>query len=453
MRSKSHKLLMSCVLVSCLVTLFSCGKKAEEEKPVPDTIQTPIEDDFDAHLQKQSISCSDASKCPTYITKIVVRHGPGVYKTCTGFLTDSETIATSTTCLPELMRLNGSDCSKDIAFFFFERFSRGLRVGCKSVLQATEDFSPNPILNRDDLAFLKLSESLPFRRTLRLSRDGMGDNKNTRIIGVEQSDDMTGEIKEIDCPSVIGTYVNPLATNVSSPGFTLSGCAFHDGFTGAPVVDGRYWSRVRGVVSVGMDPKIRSYLMREGLLVNGLRDFIHGTNLACAPTIYDNNVSDEKECDKELSNLQVERLRSLMLSTTVLFTDARTRLENSLESSNRFVRFSLKLIPRANPNDPNRPNYDLQDVKVTPKCFKNVSLMNGNSYQQLTNFKMPKRTFRKIMDEWGRVQGIEIENAPVLLGINWNPKEIRKNRFGTLYTWDPVTEIIYDTYTNLPVCE
>ena len=453
MQDKILKALSSCVLFSCLLALFSCGKEASNKKSGPENTTPPIEEDFESYLQKQSISCSDSSSCPTYIAKIIVRHGPGNYKACTGFLTDSNTIATSSNCLPESLRLNGIDCSKDVSFFFYERFSKGLRVGCKTVLQASEDNVNDPNLNRDDVAFLKIDKALPYRRNLKVSRDGMGANKFTTLIGVEQSDDTNGEIKELECPSIVGSYVNPLVTNESSPGFLLSDCAFSEGFTGAPVLDSRSKTRVRGVVSIGMDVKIRNYLQSTGLLVNGLKDFIHGTNFACAPTIYDNNVADEKECNKEISNLQVEKLRSGMLSTSTLFTEFKTHLENALETGTKFVRFNLKLIPKANPADPSKPNYDIQEVQITPKCFKDVDSMYNSKYQVIENFKKPRRTFKKTMDEFGRVQSIEIEGASTNMNLSWNPKDLRKNKQVTLFTWNPTTQETYENYVNLPVCQ
>lgn len=453
MQSFNLKALPLCALLSCFLAVFSCGKKAEKKDPGIEKTTPPQEVDFEAYLNKQSISCSDTSSCPTYISKIVVRHGPGVYKVCTGFLTDSETIVTSTNCLPEVLRLSGISCSQDVAFFFYERFSKGLRVGCKVVLQASEEHVKDPNLNRDDVAFLKLEKPLPYRRTLKISRDGLGTNRNTVLIGVEQSDDTNGEIKELDCPSMVGSYVNPLVTNESSPGFLLSGCEFVAGFSGAPVIDSRNKTRVRGVVSVGMDVKIRDYLKTTGLLTNGLRDFIHGSNFACAPTIYDNNVADEKECNKEISKLAVEKNRSNMLSSTNLFSEFRTRLESSLESGTKFVRFSLKLTPKPNPADPTKPNYDIQDVQVTPKCFKDVNEMYNSKYQVIENFKSPRRTYRKSMDEFGRIQSTELESAPFVTNLSWNPRDLRKNGKVTLYAWDPKTEITTETYTDLPICQ
>jgi hypothetical protein len=303
------------------------------------------------------------------------------------------------------------------------------------------------------VAFLRLEKPQPFKRTLRIIRDGLPGNKVVSIVGVEQLDEENAVVKELDCTSVQNSYVNPLVASDFSPGISLTGCAFGRGFTGAPVIDWRNNSRVRGVISSGMDPEIRTYLQETGLLVNGLKEFLLGTNFACAPTIYDNNVGEEKECNKELSELQIQKLRSNMLSTGTLFSEFKTRLENSLETGNKFIRYNVKLVPRPNPEAPTRPNYDIQDVEVTPKCFKDVALMSNSNPQTIRDFRRPRRTFKKTMDDTGKVFGLEVDNVSVLYHINFNPKDVKKIRQSTVYFWDKFTGETLETYPNIPVCE
>ncbi len=455
MTRRKSKLIFTCALLSCLIGIFGCGKKAEENKNDEVKNTQPITpEETEAYMQKQSISCGENSICPSYIAKIVVSTGAGKFRFCTGFLTDDNTLATSTSCLPPLLRLNGADCSRDVFFFFPKAFSKGQRVGCKTVLQASDNYGNDPLLNREDVAFLKLDKPQPFKRTLRIIRDGLPSNKAVTVVAVEQLDEENGVVKELECPSVHNSYVHPLVTSEFSPGISLAGCAFGRGFTGAPVIDWKNNSRVRGMVTSPMDPETRRYLIEVSkLLTNGLKEFVLGTNFACAPTIYDTNVGEEKECGKELTEYQVEKLRSAMLATTPLFAEFRTRLENALETGNKFIRYALKLIPTPNPKDPTKPNYDIQSIEITPKCFKDLTSMINKNPQTIYDFRLPRRTFKKTMDDLGRVQGSEIDNGNLIFNINFNAKDVKRNRQSPIYFWDRMTGNTQETFLNVPVCE
>ena len=452
MKSLFKKSLSTCVLCSLIFALFACGKKADNSGGPAKTVDPLEPDDFETYLSNQSITCADNSSCPTYIAKVVVRQGPGNYKTCTGFLTDSNTVATSTTCLSKLLRLTGQDCSQDVYFFFTKPFAKALRVGCKTVEQASENYGSDPVFNRDDVAFLRMDTSLPFRRNLSISRDGIPNNKTMTFMGVEQTDSQNGEIKEIPCMTAQNSYVNPLVSSDDSPGVNLAGCKFTDSFTGAPIIDYKNKNRVRGILTQAMNPAIRKYLEDTKLLVNGLKDFIHGTNFACAPTIYDSNVADEKECGKDLTQLQLNKLRGNMLATSTLFAEFKTRLETALEAT-KYIRFAVTMTPQQVPGDPSRLNYDVQDVTVEPKCFKDVNTMSNDKVITIKNFRLPKRTFKKIMDDVGRPQSVEIDNGSDSFYINFSPKEVKKYGTTPIYYWNGQTGETLKTITDKPICQ
>jgi hypothetical protein len=146
---------LALVLGTCILLLASCGKKPESNDSSQNVITTPPQTAVDSHMEKQDVSCEQNQACPSFITKIVVVKDDK-FEYCTGFLVDKDVVATSTSCLPSLMRLVGSDCSNDVFFFFPKSGNRPAeRVGCSHVLQVSQLEGENPGLWRDDLSLLQ----------------------------------------------------------------------------------------------------------------------------------------------------------------------------------------------------------------------------------------------------------------------------------------------------------
>jgi hypothetical protein len=425
-----------------IAALWSCGKKTQSN---PESFIQPLDPtstEIEAYMAKQALTCEGGQSCPNYIAKVVVNVGGGKYRHCTGFLIEDDVLVTSASCLPALLRLNGQDCSKDVFFFFAQPFYISQRVGCREVIQASDSNLSDPKLARDDLAFLRISSPLRFRRQLRISRDGISNGERVSIAAVEQVDEQNGFIRTMDCPAALGSWVNPLVSNESSPGVTLSGCAFKNGFSGAAILDPRNKSKALGVVSLPMDPADRNYILRSGLLSNGLQEFIHGSNFACAPTIYDTDVANEKECGKELSRTQLEKYRSAMLSTTGLFNDLKAKLSDSLET-NKFIHYSIKLTPQ-------NGNADIQDIEITPKCFKDLNLIPNDKKFYIYHFMLPQRSFKRVMDDLARVTGMEVDKGAIDFNISLFPKDMRNNGFSSVLFWDPTSGNVVRSFYNVP---
>lgn len=423
-----------------LLGAFSCGKKETSTKPRLEQITPSIETDAELHAQKQIVTCEENQPCPNYIAKIMVADSPGNYRFCTGFLTDSYTLATSTSCLPEHIRLAGLDCKKDVFIFFAKSGTQGERVACKKILQVSDLDSSNPVLWRDDVTFLKL-EDFNRRRKLDISRDGIGNGLELFSWGVEQVNNETAFIRKSECQGLHNSYVNPLAINEGSPSMLIEGCAFKNGFTGGPLLDGN--GRVRGMISQGMDPVLLTEIISWGILLKPLRDITHVTNFACAPIMDDTDVgSNERECSKELSQHRLQTARSEMYHPSNLYAASKSKLESNLESNNNFVRFDVKLISKESGN--------LQEISITPKCYKNVKNMNASGSDQREIYNAPKKAFRKSMDSRGRFTSTEIDNGDEVTDIYFSPKRIRREGVSNLYYY--VNGVLTQTVYNLPVC-
>ncbi len=431
--------LLTCALI-CLA-LLSCGKKESISKPPLLPYTPPVEAETEAYLKKQVITCEDNQTCPNYIAKVVVTDGPGKFKTCTGFLINPDVLVTSTSCLPEYLRLADLNCSKDVFFLFYRPGTTGERIGCSKVLQVSDLTSDNPVLWRDDVAFLEINKSLNNRRSQTLSREGMTNNMDLYFWGIEQaSDDRTGFIRQVDCNSIHSNYINPLVTNEYSPNMLIEGCAFKNGFSGAPLIDSK--RRVRGMISQGMDPELRAKIISSNLLLRPLKEILHATNFACAPIIYDTDTgANERECSKDLSELLVERARSEMLNPANLFTGLKNKLESGIDVTNKFIRYSVKLIPKN--------GGDLQETEITPKCFKDIKQM-GNGSSQDVYFSMPKVSFRRAMDAHGRILGAELDNGTQATGYNFSPKRLRNSGVSDIFLY--INNSYVTTYFNIPAC-
>lgn len=427
------KILCASTLAFCMVVI-GCGKKAEtSDGGIPDNSRPP-QTTIEAYLEKQDVICESSQACPNYINKIVVVDG-GKFRFCTGFLTEGNVVATSASCLPNLLRLAGQNCSQDIFFFFPKTLNRpSERVGCDQVLLSSDLQGQDPILWRDDVAFLRLQKQVSYRRQAQISRDGiLNNNRYITWMVDQQKDGFTAIVKKMTCEGIHNTYVNPLVQNESSPNMMVADCPTSKGGTGAPIIDG---SRVRGIVSIDMDPGIREYLKSTGLLNNGLKEMTHVTNFACAPTTIDSDQQDERECARDLTYARVDRLRGEMLSTNILFGDLKKKYEESLVDVSKYVEFGVKLITKG----------DLRETVLYPKCFKPLSQwldsLNNTRNTYVDTHPLPTKSFRRVMDHHARVQGLTIDGPAKETFIQFSLKNLRSVQRSSILMWyknEPVT--------------
>ncbi len=417
--------LTTIVMVSFGFILVGCGKKPQTKDGTPE-VARPELSVIEEYLRKQDVSCESNQACPNYISKIVVVHNDQ-YKFCTGFLTEENVVATSSTCLPRLLRQVGADCSRDVFFFFPKTSNRPAeRVGCSEVLQASDLDGNNPILWRDDVSFLKLSKDVPYRRQAAIIREGVANNKQFTTWMVDQQGEFTATIKKGTCESVHNNYINPLVLNESSPGMLFADCPLTVGGTGAPIIDNR--GKVRAIVSAEMDKKLRAYLESTGLLVQGLKEMSYASNFACAPTNNNDDQLDERECLKDLNYSKVDDLRSQMLSTTTLFSEMKKRLEESLTGIAKHIFFGVKLIPEG----------DIQRAVIFPKCFRPLEgwlASYGTKNNLVEDVVIPVKAFKRTMDVYGRIQAIPLDSPSKNFYVQYSLKNLRAAQKSSVLMW------------------
>lgn len=428
-------------LVATLVLALGCGKKQNEEDGPRRQPPQPQVTELELKLQKQELICSLGRACPEYITKVAIVDVNKQLKFCTGFLTDEETVVTASSCLPDYLRAEEQDCKGEIFFFFSETNQKPTRVGCESIRKVSLFDNKEPYLWRSDVAYLKLAEKVD-RRPLKISRDGMGNLSKFVVWSIDQINEFQGFIRKAEgCESVHDSYVNPLVTNESSPIMTLAGCDYQNGNSGSPILD--YRGKLRGVVS---RPQSRAHISDiEALRLNErpLKPFMHVTNFACAPSIYDRDLLNENECTKFLSHRAYDQLRYNMISEDKHFKPYILNLESSVNNANRYLNLGVRLVS----------GMDGGSMEIYPKCFKDVPKWIGEFGNSGRNFKFyidaPIKHIKLIMDTYGRVMAREQTLGKVITNFEFNPRVLKNTRHANVWMWadGPSTP-----FEDTPVC-
>lgn len=432
--------LSTIIILGLGLTIVSCGKKAGSkssgETSTPQLGQTEIE----KLLENQTVACDGNTACPNYLTKIAVIKDRKL-SFCTGFLVNETTVATSASCLPNFIKKTGIDCSKDVFFFFPETVNRPAeRVACQKVIQVSWNEGKDPVLWRDDVAFLELGKSLNYRRQAIFSRDGVVNNKEYNTWFVDQVDDSTAIIRREGCETLHNNYVNPFASSESSPNLIFGKCKFKRGSTGAPVIDSR--GKVRAMVSLPISDAAKQSLVNTGLLTDPLKEMLHATNFACAPTIFDSDILDEKECSKDLNYGKFDSLRISMLSSNTLFADMKKKFIEALEPTNKYVRYEVKFVD----------NGSSLETKVSPTCFKPlntwISSLNGTRNNYVFEVQIPMKTFKRTMDSSARVQGVVVDNGAKKYFMQFSLKNLRNSKTSTVFMWNSDENYTYSSLTE-----
>ncbi len=407
-----------CLLFTCLIALIGCGKKettSSNGQPDSGTYSPiPLEADLKDLLDKQVVACG-AEGCPDYITKIAVVDR-GEVRFCTGFLTDTGTVATSSSCLPDLMRLQGQNCENEIFFFFPGTNSKpSVRAGCRRVLQVSrvDDFS-NPYLWRENIAFLELDKNV-FRRSLKISKEGMSDKKKLDIWKIDQLDKYNSIVRREECVVVHNTYLNPLGSHKFSPSMLVGNCSFVKGNSGAPLIDSQ--GKLRAVASADINREMIKSLADQGYLDGTtISSMMHTNNMACAPNIDDNEGYPDRECIKELSMSYAIRLRAEMIDENLLFSEFVKETAAAITENNKYVNFEARLVE----NDNGKFN-----VKFFPRCFINADQWRNKPPKSKTFYvTTPYYELARGMDSYTRLKVNKINSSNTQFRIDFNPREV-----------------------------
>jgi hypothetical protein len=419
---------------------IGCGKKADEEPLAAPPITQPQTANIQEELNKQEILCGTDSTCPVSLAKIVIVDKDKM-KFCTGFLTKEDVIVTASSCLPERLRIKDISCEKDIFFFFAEANAKALRVGCKKILEVSQLEGKEAFLWRSDVAYIQIERKVE-RKLLTTISTGMNNMDKFYMWSIDQIDAHQGVIRKSDaCKSIHNSYFNPLANDQSSPVMLLAGCQFSDGNGGAPVFD--YRGKVRGILSRPVDKAEIDEVVSMRILEKPLTHLVHVSNFACLRLFPDQDVLNEDECNKNLDLSGHDLGQIEIINEANLFREPIKKIEHSLNEKNRYMKMEVELIA----------SEDAYDIKVYPKCFKNVAkwVREFNNNKPFTfNIELPDMKIKKSMSEYGKISTLEIPKTPIPTNFQFKPSILRNTKKATVFVWANGPTVKYE---NMPECD
>ncbi len=407
------------ITIISMVTM-SCGKKAQEASESNPYVNPQVPE-LEAQLEKQELFCGGGvSSCPSYLAKIAVAVD-GKLKYCTGFLVADDVLATASSCLPEKLRVKSTSCSKDVFVFFAKSREKPTMVNCSEVLEASNFQAKEPHLRRNDVAYLKLSQSMMKNRIITPQRKGMKDSDEFYTWAVDQIDAYQGIIRKSDnCKAIHHSYFNPLSVHDSSPVVTLAGCKFSYGNSGAPIIG--YRDGVRGVTSLPVDEVEIATVKAMGILERELRPMFHVSNYACAPMYPDEAIINDNECSIALDISSYKSAQKDLLDEAKMFGPYINELlaDINRESRNKYLKLMIKMVKEE----------DSYNLSIYPECYKNVSSWINTLDSKSFSFNVvyPETFVSITMTEFGKTRVTKETIGNSKMSFEFNPRILRTIR-------------------------
>jgi hypothetical protein len=285
-----------------------------------------------------------------------------------------------------------------------------------------------------ELRLLELDQNI-YRRSLKISRDGLADKKKFDIWKVDQQNDKyTGIVRREECLSVHNTYINPLANHKYSPNMVLGHCSFLNGNSGAPIIDST--GKLRALANGDIDRSIIKFLEENGFFIGDLvAPMMLVNNMACTTNIDDNEGYPDRECVKELSDAHLVRLRGQMIDANSLFNDYLKETQSAVAQNNQFVNFDVKLIENT------QGKFNIQ---FYPRCFINAEQWRNRPPRSKSfTVSSPYYDLARASDAYTRLKVNMINSRNTQFKIEFDPRtvldgkssvSIKSNVFSTSYS-------------------
>ena len=385
------------ILMGSLAFMGACGKEAKDEKAPQRFQEESRTGEMEVQLSRPSVDCDNGISCPDGIAKISIVDR-GRLKTCTGFLVNSVTVATASSCLTERLRLSASDslCKSEVHVFFGRAdFRAAKRVGCERFLLVSPLEGSDPVLWRNDLTYIMLDEPI-YRRAMRISRDGIQDGQTLTMWKVDQENDQVGIIRKTQCKGILNSYVNPMSASPFDPSYTLSGCVNKTGNKGAPVLDenGRWVGVYSGPLSSAMMTEMNSPAFRA-YFTEGLKSIGHVSNTVCLPALRDDNPVTRRQCFRDLDSTSLIQQRARLLGGVETHEAARLQIAAEVSRMKPYLEWDVELV-----QDGDRQGSF--KVKLKPKCFKPI-----NDWIRLFRSSTTVEPYYMIVRDWRLTIGLD----------------------------------------------
>lgn len=411
------------IIILCALAM-SCGKETKQTPGSNPPRREPITSEMEGQLARQSLECDSGLSCPAGLAKIVIVDR-GRLKTCTGFMVNALTVATTASCLTESLRISAEDptlCQRDLHVFFARSgFLEPARARCRKLLLVTPLVGKDPVLWRHDLVYVEI-EPMARRRSLRMDRSGVKDRETLAMWRVERENDEVSVIRRADCKAVLNSYVNPLSTTGFDPNFVISGCDLRPSYQGAPLLnEAGGWV---GTYSLPVDPTIIDFILNQNRMTETLLPVGHVSNAACLPSLVDSNMPARRECGRSLNTDIFDVQRDSQLHDPAVFAGRLRELERLANATRDYLQWKGELV--AHPEQGFR-------IKLVPDCFKNVDAWVsrfGRNPDESEPYTMELPDWQLVM---GHDSGLRLApfilQAPVRrIRVNFSPRAVKRQR-------------------------
>lgn len=430
------------LILALVVLTAGCGKEAKQESSVIRQDEEVIASEAEAQIARQSVSCDNGISCPDSIAKIVIVDRARL-KTCTGFLVNGITVATAASCLSEKLQNSDNErvCQTDVHIFFAQSdFRAAKRVRCARILLKTPIVDKDPVLWRNDMAYIELAEPV-YRRALSMTRDGVEDKDAITMWKVDQENDQVGIIRKTECKTALHSYVNPLSSERYSPGFLISNCTLKTGNKGAPILNEK--GRWLGLFSGNVNSAMMSSMNTSGYLVEPLMSIGHVSSAVCLPALRDADQVTRRECFRDMDNDQLNRARGDLLSNPPSHQEKVAEFAKKVSGLRAYLNWTADMV-----KDGERlGSYKL---KFMPKCLKPVD-------DWIRTFSNPpgKLTYQMSVPDWrlsigldraGRIVTKVDDDNKKIINVEFSPSQARSSRSSYVKVW---SGSVSDTYNGV----
>jgi hypothetical protein len=210
-----------------------------------------------------TVACENPSSatCPSAIGMMLTKYKNWMGQ-CTAFLIDDQLLMTNSHCLPENLKIDGTDCRAHIQVFFPKTNDEPAESAiCERVLRASKVFSSkSPIMERTtDYALLKLTRPLN-RKPFKLSRAGLEDKMKLVFYSVEPQSltEVRGLIRTRRCVTIQASVAAPSFIQPFADVASVVDCQFPNKTPG-PFVHGNSGSP-------GIDPSGHVHVISQGIV-------------------------------------------------------------------------------------------------------------------------------------------------------------------------------------------
>lgn len=405
------------LLMAISILLIACGQGTKNSKDSDGPRQPEDREsnrDLGEFVRNQRLDCAEES-CPEYLAKIlVITDGKPTY--CTGTLVNSNTILTSSSCIPREVRIRGKYCSDEIFAVFGS--SNPAIIPCEQILEIDSKISfLEPAMWKGDYLLFKLTDDVE-REIPKAADRGVLNKENLDLWRIDFKNDLLSVIKKDKCISVHNSYLNPFVDSSAHPMQVVAGCESGTGAQGSALINSD--GELAGILSQEMSGNLYNFLSNSNVLAGELSRYHHVTNLSCLAFL--GSSIDPNRCNPNLSLYRLDALRADVLrGIDVNHTDM-TSVSRELSDSGTYFKWEFEFQKRAWSG-----TYELSIKR--PECIKDTdgwiyefTTRRNRIYNRGTRtIEVPNYNFVSKLDSFLQPTSVLEEKGTKVFTFTFNP--------------------------------